>query len=61
MSGPEGSSNKHCIVCAVGIFCPEHSMLRVISAPEDSGAFSLPVWGWKYVQWVSRFLLKIVL
>ena len=25
MSGPEGSSIKHCIVCAVGIFCPEHS------------------------------------
>ena len=27
MSGPEGSSNKHCIVCAVGIFCPEHSTI----------------------------------
>ena len=27
MSGPEGSSIKHCIVCAVGIFCPEHSTL----------------------------------
>jgi len=28
MSGPEGSSIKHCIVCAVGIFCPEHSTLQ---------------------------------
>ena len=28
MSGPEGSSIKHCIVCAVGIFCPEHSTLE---------------------------------
>ena len=27
LSGPEGSSNKHCIVCAVGIFCPEHSTI----------------------------------
>lgn len=27
MSGPEGSSIKHCIVCAVGLFCPEHSTL----------------------------------
>ena len=39
MSGPEGSSNKHCIVCAVGIFCPEHSTLIMYLTPEYSPAF----------------------
>lgn len=40
MSGPEGSSIKHCIVCAVGIFCPEHSTLDAVSAPERIRRFS---------------------
>ena len=39
MSGPEGSSNKHCIVCAVGIFCPEHSTLYAIKSIGLTGAF----------------------
>ena len=39
MSGPEGSSNKHCIVCAVGIFCPEHSTICIFSVDEESALF----------------------
>ncbi len=56
MSGPEGSSIKHCIVCAVGIFCPEHSTLIAISAPEISGAFLM-----HYFIWVSRRNTQTVL
>ena len=41
MSGPEGSSNKHCIVCAVGIFCPEHSTICIFSVDEESTLFCL--------------------
>ena len=40
MSGPEGSSNKHCIVCAVGIFCPEHSTICKFSADDESALFA---------------------
>lgn len=39
MSGSEDSSNKHCIVCAVGIFCPEHSTICMFSADEKSALF----------------------
>ena len=39
MSGPEGSSNKHCIVCAVGIFCPEHSTIAPYSVGENRRFF----------------------
>ena len=39
MSGPEGSSNKHCIVCAVGIFCPEHSTIVPYSVGENRRFF----------------------
>ncbi len=41
MSGPEGSSNKHCIVCAVGIFCPEHSTIVPYSVGENRRFFLL--------------------
>ena len=30
---------KHCIVCAVGIFCPEHSTICIFSVDEESTLF----------------------
>ena len=58
MSGPEGSSNKHCIVCAVGIFCPEHSTICIFSVDEESTLFCL----YKSTEdWLMRAILSCVL
>ena len=59
MSGPEGSSNKHCIVCAVGIFCPEHSTICIFSVDEESTLFCINE-NHSLGEWFKKSLLAIM-